>query len=71
MLMKPRLQAREPRSQLHARVFSGLYAIARHSALLFSARGTRVRTTTNFLRTEKAAVIRFESFARIPAFQKV
>ena len=71
MLMKPRLQAREPRSQLFARVFSGLKAIARHSALHFSTRPARVWTTTNFLRIEMVTSIPRESVARIPAFQTV
>jgi hypothetical protein len=66
MLMKPRLQTREPRSQLFVRVFSGLQAIARHPAAHFSTRHARVRTTTNFLRTETA-----DSLAGIPAFQTV
>jgi hypothetical protein len=69
--MKPRLQTREPRSQSFARVFSGLNSIARRSALLFSTRLVRVWTTTNFLRIDTAASIRFESIARIPVPQKV
>jgi len=59
--MKPRLQTREPRSQLFARVFPGLKAIARQPAAHFSTRHARVWTTTNFLRIEAA-----DSLARIP-----
>lgn len=69
MLMKPRLQTREQRSQSIAHAFSGLNSIARRSALHFSNRDLRI-WTTNFVRTDTTSIPR-ELLFGLPAPQNV